>query len=157
MCIKSHAPSTKRQITVTFTCHFRIVSSQREASSHLRGAWNLEWFLNSWKNCGPFLDCVCFRRFSRSREKRLVSSSYQSVPPYLSARLPLDENSWNLILRIFVKIPLQTPDLVTIEQIFRAFQREVHLTTFNFCRRHKFAVEAFFFNTQYFYVYGSDM
>jgi hypothetical protein len=42
MLIKRQAPTTKRQIAVAFTSHFRIVTSQIKALCHLRGSWNLE-------------------------------------------------------------------------------------------------------------------
>jgi hypothetical protein len=34
--------TTKLQIALAFTSHFRIVTSQLKALCHLRGSWNLE-------------------------------------------------------------------------------------------------------------------
>lgn len=57
---------------------------------------------------------------------QIVKSAYQlrhvcpSISPQLSARLPLAEYSWNLILGTFTKMCRKIPDFVKIGQQYRA-------------------------------------
>jgi len=55
-CIGAHARSRKRQITVMFTGHIRIVSPQYGISSFSLLAPRIwRWLLDFWKICGPLV------------------------------------------------------------------------------------------------------
>ena len=105
------------------------------------GIWRC--FLIFGKNCGPLLYCIYFRRVRVVAKKSLLPSLYQSVPPYVPARLPLDGYPWNLILGDFHENSSRNSKSgYNWTNISGTLQ--VQLTTFNCCRRHNFTLKASF-------------
>jgi len=114
-----------------------------------------KWFPDIWKNCGILLYCICFRRV-RAFAK---SASYlRHINQYLHI-YQLGPTGW-----ISVKFDIGNFHENSSRNSKSGYNKknipgtlQVHLTAFNFCRRHKFAKKSFFCNIQYFYVYDSDV
>jgi hypothetical protein len=78
---------------------------------------------------------------SHSCEKCLLASSYLSVCPYVSARLPMDGVLWNLNWVSSMKICRDNPNLVKIGTKIPGGIPE-GLNKFCYCQRHLFAIKS---------------